>query len=488
MRLPGGDLTDRLAERLHALDYTVEGVRRLLGDVAANALARDATVPATRVLSGDRSPLATVVGCFMLGEVCDADDLGAALDLEIGLLCDLVSVESGRATASVELAPCALDDVDWFIASDWPSRRTAHATRSDHVLGVGGASVMLAQCTVRPERQSALDIGTGCGIQAFQLAAHTRRVVATDVSARCLELARFNATLNGQVVELREGSLFEPVASERFDVVVSNPPFVIGSPASARHDYRDFGGAGDTVCQTIVTGVEGHLTDGGWCQLLANWEISDPDDWSLHPRGWVLDTGLDAWVVQRELQDPAEYVETWLRDAGQHYEAEYSTQYDQWLSALQQRDVVAIGFGLITLRRGLAHTPIRRYQHVPQEWAQPVADEIESWFTVQDLLAADPSGLLTAALTLADDVVVEQHRWRQLDQVVVVRRTTGMRWSGPVDEFGLEVLSLLDGTRPAGEVVVEVATRHQIAPEPALAQAVPVLGRLAEEGFVRAGR
>jgi methylase of polypeptide subunit release factors len=303
-----------------------------------------------------------------------------------------------------------------------------------------------------------------------------------------LEFARFNAELNGLVIELRQGSLFEPVDEGRFDLVLSNPPFVIGSPSAGHHDYRDYGGAGDAVCEELVSGVERHLTRGGWCQMLANWEIVDADDWSRHPREWVAASGLDAWVIQREVQDPAQYVETWLRDAGEQHTVAYRDLYDQWLDALQERRVVAVGFGLVTVRRGEHAVPIRRFQHVPQEWAQPVAQDIEHWFAIQDWLAADPSGLLTTPLSLSPEVVLEQHAWASDTPVALLRRTDGMRWSGPVDDFGIDVLAALDGERTTAEVVVEVAARHQIAPETALAQAIPVLGRLAEEGFVRPDR
>jgi methylase of polypeptide subunit release factors len=486
MRLPGGDLAAHIAVRLHALDYTVEGVRRLVGETAARALSRDETVPASRVIGDDNSALATLVRALMLAEDVVAADLGAALGVPLADIPAFVSVTDGRARASIDLAPCSFDDEDWLIASDWSSRRTGRRTASDHVLGVGGASMMLAQCTVRHPAQNALDIGTGCGVQAFHLARHSRNVVATDVSARCLEFARFNAALNDCEVELRRGSLFDALDDdERFDLVVCNPPFVIGSPSSGRHDYRDSGVAGDMVCAHLVSGVDRHLAEGGWCQLLANWEITDADDWSRHPREWVANSGIDAWVIQREVQDPAEYVEMWLRDAGEHLGPTYRQMYDDWLTGLEQRGVRAIGFGLISLRRGERDLPLRRFQHVPQEWSQPVADEIERWFAVQDEGALDPSGVLRKAWSLRPDVVVEQHVGAgQGDPVLILRRTGGMRWSAPVDSFGLEVLSALDGERSTAEIIVEVADSYGVAADHALAQSVGVVKRLAEEGFI----
>jgi methylase of polypeptide subunit release factors len=344
---------------------------------------------------------------------------------------------------------------------------------------------MLAQCTVRPEVDRALDIGTGCGVQAFHLAGHARHVTATDVSPRCLVLAAFNTAMNDVVVDLRHGSLLEPVAGERFDLVVSNPPFVIGSPQAQRHDYRDSGLDGDGVCAALVTGVGRHLREEGWCQLLANWEVSDGDDWAAHPRSWVAASGLDAWVIQREVQDPAAYVETWLRDAGEQTSGGYRAAYDEWMATLESRGVVGVGFGLITLRRGGRETPVQRFQHAPQAWVQPVAADVERWFEVQAASAADPAGILRWPFRVGPDVALEQHGpVGDPEAVTLLRRSSGMAWAGPVDRFGVDVLEALDGDRPAAEAVLMAAGAHGVAPQEALAAAVPVLHQLAEEGFV----
>jgi methylase of polypeptide subunit release factors len=344
---------------------------------------------------------------------------------------------------------------------------------------------MLAQCTVRPHGERALDLGTGCGVQAFHLATHVGQVVGTDISERCLQLASFNAAMNYITLDLRRGSLFDPVEGERFDLIVSNPPFVIGSPNGARHDYRDSGLDGDAVCASVVVGAAAHLAESGWCQLLANWEITDGDDWAAHPRSWVAATGLDAWIIQREVQDIASYIEMWLRDAGEQWSPAYRDLYDRWMSTLERRGVIGVGFGLISLRRSGRDRPVQRFQHAPQAWVQPVAPDVERWFAVHDILAADPAGVLMRPLQLGPDVVVERHRGAVAPEgVTILRRSTGMGWSGPIDTFGLDLLAQLDGDRPAAEAVLGAALQHEIAPEDALAAAVPVLGQLAVEGFV----
>ncbi len=75
-------------------------------------------------------------------------------------------------------------------------------------------------------------------------------MVATDVNARALRMARFNAALNDlSAIDVRDGSFFEPVAGERFDLISTNPPFVISPATGERLVYRDSGLPGDRVVE-----------------------------------------------------------------------------------------------------------------------------------------------------------------------------------------------------------------------------------------------
>src|SRR5690606_5337193 len=184
---------------------------------------------------------------------------------------------------------------------------------------------------------------------------HADRVVATDISSRALELARLNSRLAGiETVELREGSLFEPVAGERFDLVVSNPPFVItprmeGVPS---YEYRDGGMVGDDLVAGVVRGVGEHLEPGGIAQLLGNWEYRAGEDGLDRVGRWIDESGLDAWVVEREVQSVEEYAETWIRDGGtQPGTNDFDRLYSAWLDDFAERGVDRVGFGYLTLRR-----------------------------------------------------------------------------------------------------------------------------------------
>ena len=111
-----------------------------------------------------------------------------------------------------------------------------------------------------------LDMGTGSGVCAVFAARHARRVVAVDINAAAVRCAGINALLNGaeQRVETRHGDLFVPVAGERFDLVLFNPPFVIGAP---RND-RDRAWRSTGVAERFAEGLARHLKPGGAALLL----------------------------------------------------------------------------------------------------------------------------------------------------------------------------------------------------------------------------
>jgi release factor glutamine methyltransferase len=120
------------------------------------------------------------------------------------------------------------------------------------------------------EKWRVLDLGTGSGCIALSIA-HARprcRIVATDNAPEALALARENAqTLHIGNVDFAEGTWFAPVARQRFDLIVSNPPYVAAhDPHLAQGDLRYeprgalIGGSdGLDVVRAIVAGAPDHL-------------------------------------------------------------------------------------------------------------------------------------------------------------------------------------------------------------------------------------
>lgn len=119
------------------------------------------------------------------------------------------------------------------------------------------------------------DLGTGCGAIAIALARERPRwqIVATDVSAAALAVAQRNAATFGAGIDFRQGDWYAPLAGERFDLLLSNPPYVAADdPAmhELRYEPRTALTPGSDALQclrTLVRGAARHLAPGGWLLL-----------------------------------------------------------------------------------------------------------------------------------------------------------------------------------------------------------------------------
>ncbi len=383
--------------------WGVESVEALLGPVAAAALQRELRAPALRVVrralaagagaastSSDKpSPatgadstssvanasqagdvadykVAVLTALFMLGEPVSAVALETALPrtgvagaLSIGLVVPTQSASGEQHYApAVDLRPHEAQDahgsVRWWVASDLGELVTGQALAPDHVLGIGRAGLTLAALTPRKPVETALDLGVGCGIQTLYLLRHVRQVVATDISTRALEFTAFNVALAGvdsTRVQLRRGNLLEPVAGQRFDLIVSNPPFVI-TPPSVRQaglplmEYRDAGGP---ILPALVRGLEDHLNPDGVAVMLGNWEHREGTSWRTSVNQWI-GKSLDAWIIQREVQDPVEYAAMWLRDGGltpERSAVAFENALAAWQEDFDSRQVSGVGMGYL---------------------------------------------------------------------------------------------------------------------------------------------
>ncbi|MFC7883629.1 methyltransferase [Streptomyces sp. NPDC057376] len=493
--LPSADRPDvsaRLRDALLGASFTADGLLELLGAPAYAALSRSETVPALRATRGD-TPLERLVRLFLLQQPVPharvADVLPVDACLESGWL-----VRAGdEVAATVDVRPYGgPDGEDWFIVSDLGCA-VGGAGGIGHraegvVLGVGGASMTLAGLTVRTPVSAALDLGTGSGIQALHASRHATRVTATDVNPRALHITALTLALSGApAADLREGSLYEPVRDdETYDLIVSNPPFVI-SPG-ARLTYRDGGMGGDDLCRSLVQETGEKLNEGGFAHFLANWQHVEGEDWTDRLRSWVP-RGCDAWVVQREVQDITQYAELWLRDAGDHRAgpAEYQARYDAWLDEFEARKVKAVGFGWITLRRTGAAEPSVTVEEWPHPVEQPLGETVREHFDRVDYLRAhDDAALLEARFTLAGEVVQEQVGLPGAEdpEHVVLRQNRGMRRATRVDTVGAGFAGVCDGTMSAGRILDAIA--QLVGEDPvALRDRTPAQIRLlVEQGFI----
>lgn len=494
----------RLRERLTALNYTYDAVQELLGANAADAMARDQVVPGIwrveQILHGGYSAgeknLARLLAFFLLArplsEAEAAEVFGDTLqDFADAALIERDVADSTRWSASVDLRPHAADDgTEIYVAADLGAHQRPGVLRKDHVLGIGHASLTLAQITERTPVERALDVGTGCGIQTFHLLAHARHVTATDISERALAFTRFNLLLNAPAldidpqspqdrVSLREGSLLDPVAGERFNLVVSNPPFVItprvaGESAEEQFTYRDGGLPGDEIVSTMVRRLPSVLVPGGRAQMLGNWEIirdsadpSQPHPWDERVRAWVEEAGAEAWIIQRETLSPESYAETWLKDASENRDRKhYEQTYLAYLNDFESRNVHSIGFGMIWLRRPSEDTaagvtaPLQRFEEITYPIQQPIAHALTESVRRYDRLAAmDDEALLAAHLEVAEDVTEERHGrpGAEHPSVILLRAGSGLCRTQLLSTETAGFASASDGELAVGQIVAALA-------------------------------
>ncbi|MER7822065.1 methyltransferase [Streptomyces sp. NPDC096097] len=491
--LPKPDRAPELRAALLAAGFTADGLLDLLGAPAYAALARSETVPALRATRGPGDgALASLVRLFLLQQPEPYVHAAEALPVEAALADGWLRLEGDEVHATVDVRPYGgPDGEDWFIVSDLGcsvgGAGGIGSREEGVVLGVGGASTTLAGITVRTPVGSALDVGTGSGIQALHASRHATRVTATDVNPRALEFTRLTLALSGAPeAELLTGSLFEPVGDATYDLIVSNPPFVI-SPG-ARLTYRDGGMGGDDLCRTLVQEAGARLNQGGYAQFLGNWQHVEGEDWRDRLRSWVP-RGCDAWIVQRDVQDVTQYAELWLRDAGDHRTdpAEYTRRYEDWLDEFEARGTKSVGFGWITLRRTDAAEPSIVVEEWPHTVEQPLGEAVLAHFARQDYLRRhDDAALLEAHFALAEEVVQEQvgAPGAEDPEHVVLRQNRGMRRATKVDTVGAGFAGVCDGSLSAGRILDAIAQLMQEDPIVLRDRTPEAIRLLVEQGFL----
>jgi len=474
--LEDGRLAGELRALLDAHGYGYGALQKMLGDEGLNLRFPDVPMHVHRV---DDSPLATLVKLFYLETSVGAEEAEQAGVPEILL----ASVADG-VEASVRLD--VYDDL--VLAADRYRAGDGERLALDHVSGISMSSLMLAGLAVRRPVRTALDVGTGCGIQALLAARHAETVVATDVNPRALTFAEFNARLNGvRNVELVLGSFFEPVPGRRFDLVLANPPFVISPDREIM--FRDSGLPGDTVSREVIEQAPGFLLEGGLAHLLASWILREDKPWWTPVEGWVEGNGCDAWLLLYKTEDPLESASSWAKAFHGTTEGGYQAAMTRWLDYYRELGVVTIATGAVTLRQRGAPNWLRA-DEFPDGAPTMDTEATMRLLEAQDFLSTGPSDdeLLGRAFE-----AVEAHRLDRIlrlrDGDYAVAKTTlvleeGLRSTVNIDAHTVRLLTFCDGKRPLREFVAALADDLGMTPERTAEEALPVARRLIELGFL----
>jgi methylase of polypeptide subunit release factors len=430
-----------------------------------------------------RTPLHTLIKIFVLCQAVDEDaaaEAFAPLSLDDVARLGVIERDDAGVIARVRLSGCS----GLLLTHDAYDPRGT--TNRDHVLDVNPTTNTLASLTVRRRVRSALDIGTGCGVVALMAARHSDRVVGVDTNPRALNYAVFNAALNGlHNVEFRQGSLFDPVHRERFDLIACNPPYVI-SPES-RYIFRDGDRRGHGLCEEVVRRAPEHLESGGYATILCNWGIGPGEHWSAPLREWVAESTCDTWLLCSGTQDPLTYAAIWNRgpDAAGYREA-----LETWPAYHRELDFEKIGIGAVILRRRSTAGGWVRTDVLPDGPFEPDETLIPRIFDAQDRLAALPSddALLASACLPTNTHELHQVLTLRDGRYVVrdaeIRLDAGLKFRGTVDPYTTHLLTRCNGQVTLEEIADDIASRASNTREEVRRATATIARRLISLGFL----
>lgn len=214
-------------------------------------------------LRASREPAAIWARLFAYRDhVAEAEALGVLGDTGLAALVHAGALDHTDAglVSRLRLMPFA----GLIVASD------EVAARFDPVMGPGATTLELWRAVAVNEGSSVLDVGSGAGSLALAAArGGAGSVVGTDIDPRAADFGRFNARLNGlSNATFLVGDRLEPVAGQRFDLVVAQPPFVPRPPSVMATTYLHGGDRGDELAWSIIEALPDALAEGGRAVVL----------------------------------------------------------------------------------------------------------------------------------------------------------------------------------------------------------------------------
>lgn len=484
--VPDHTAATELGAALRGVGYSEDALQGLLGEDAYSADPADAPVDDRRLPD---SPVATVVRTLFLQLPVSRNTAERAL----GKRGVEALAATGLATVGTDVDPRAriLPVGSLLLASDGYSRDGDDPP--DYVATYTPTARVLDSLTPRPQVGRALDVGTGSGVHALLAAQHARHVTATDVNPRALAYTQLNAALNGLGnIECRQGSLFDPVEGETFDLITCNAPYVV-SP-ERRWAYRDSGFQEDEVSARVVRAAGEHLAEGGFASLLVSWLAEDENSPDERVMAWVEETGCSAWILPTQGSDPLDHAAEWNSHLAGDPQA-FGKAVDEWKQYLEQLGVRWVSEGAVLLRRHSEGRQTIRLDPVDEDDLNEAGDQIQrafqSWAALSEL--ARPSRLLDARVSVAMPLRLERELEpqgaRAIDVEGRIELADGMKQAVDATADAQEVIASLDGGLSVRAVIEATGDRLGLSDEE-LAQVegevVQLVELLMELGALRA--
>lgn len=472
----------RIRDVFRNAEYNEQGLIRVLGPVQLPGRTGEEMHYFLHLTRG-ATPLRSLIRMFLLGvpvEAAAAREAARPLELEDWVGAGMVELRDGMAHPLIRLMPFR----DLLLACD----HVGGDGRLDMVMGITASTVTLADFTVRRPYRTVLDLGTGGGVQALLAAAHSRRVVGIDYNARAVEFARFNAGLNGiENCEFIQGDALEPVRGRAFDLVVSNPPFVI--TPSVRYIYRDSGMELDGFCRKLAAEVPALLNEGGFFQMWCDWAHFTGQDWKETLAGWFEGSGCDVWVLRTETRGIADYAYTWSRDTEHGTAARAGRLFQDWVAYYEKKGLEAISTGLVAMRRVSGRKNRLRIEDAPSGVGGPFGDHVATGFVLHSYATeASDEQLLDEKLRVSPLVRLDETcEWSERGWKPVsahIRLEKGLTYSSNIDLRFAGMVARCAGDRPVRDLIAELAEATNSSREKITPKILDLLRQLIERGFL----
>jgi methylase of polypeptide subunit release factors len=429
-----------------------------------------------------KDPADSLIQLLVVGEEVDERRIRAAVSSdELRSLGrgGVLTIVAGKVRPLIRVTPFE----GLFVASDLA------ASSADHVPGIYPAAVTLAHLTVRRPIETALDLGTGSGLQALLAGGHARDVLGTDINPRAIAFAELNARLNGvATATFQRGSWFDPAAGRTFDLIVCNPPLVI-SP-DLRLMYRDSGLPADTASRALVAEIPAYLSDGGFATVVCDWAHQADGSWSEPLERWVEGSGCDALLIRYASVSPMAYAVRYNEDARASRGGGLAKAVERWVQYYEEQKIEAIASGVIVLRRRDANRYWTRAIDARERPAGSGSDQLVQIFGNEDYLAANARPkLLQAVFQPIGDHWVDQ-RLRYADGAysanpATVRFPEGAGLAAQVDARAVNLLFAMDGQRTLGQAAEDLAAITELEEDAARELALGTAEELLRRGFIR---
>jgi SAM-dependent methyltransferase len=331
---------------------------------------------------------------------------------------------------------------------------------SDYVLPIGPAGHYLANLTIRRKVNSTLDLGCGCGIQSILAARHSDHVIATDINPRALALTRLNAVLNGfKNIETLEGSYFEPLQGQNFDLILANLPYVI-TPEN-RHIYSDVDQPGNLSIHKWLIEIPNHIREGGFAQVLVNWVHRIDEAWWLPIRQTLADSHSDTWLIYTASKKPDEYADIWIDQQTRNDPVKFKKTKQAWLKWYQSNHIPQIALGAIVMRRRTSVINWFQAVHAIKNLEGSAEDQIERLFAMQDFLISlnHSNGLLDKIIVQLDIEILPVDKENRF----LVSQINGLRLETEVQPATLALLRRLDDHTSFRSIIETLSPQPEFA-------------------------